>query len=46
MTFLVAKYIHLIGSAVPFGTGMGIAFFAWFGWRQALPVGRGFFASP
>ncbi|TFZ01466.1 DUF2269 family protein [Ramlibacter rhizophilus] len=36
MTYLALKYLHLIGSAILFGTGMGIAFFAWFGYRKAL----------
>jgi uncharacterized membrane protein len=36
MTYLALKYLHLIGSAVLFGTGMGIAFFAWFGYRRAM----------
>lgn len=36
MTYLVLKYLHLIGAAVLFGTGVGIAFFAWFGYRRAM----------
>ncbi|AEG94219.1 DUF2269 family protein [Ramlibacter tataouinensis] len=36
MTYLALKYLHLIGSAILFGTGLGIAFFAWFGYRMAL----------
>jgi uncharacterized membrane protein len=36
MTYLVLKWLHLIGAAVLFGTGLGIAFFAWFGSRRAL----------
>lgn len=30
------KTAHIISAAVLFGTGMGIAFFAWFGYRRAL----------
>jgi uncharacterized membrane protein len=36
MTYLTLKWLHLIGSALLFGTGLGIAFFAWFGYRMAL----------
>jgi len=36
MTYLVIKWLHLLGAAVLFGTGLGIAFFAWFGSRRAL----------
>ncbi|MBL0420999.1 DUF2269 domain-containing protein [Ramlibacter sp. AW1] len=36
MTYLALKYLHLVGASVLFGTGMGIAFFAWFGYRRAL----------
>lgn len=36
MSFLVVKWLHLLGAAVLLGTGMGIAFFAWFGYRMAL----------
>lgn len=39
MTYLALKYLHLIGAAVLFGTGMGIAFFAWFGYRRAMREG-------
>lgn len=39
MTYLALKYLHLIGAAVLFGTGMGIAFFAWFGYRMAVRNG-------
>jgi uncharacterized membrane protein len=39
MTYLVLKWLHLIGSAVLFGTGMGIAFFAWFGYRRGMQEG-------
>lgn len=30
------KTAHIVSAAVLFGTGIGIAFFAWFGYRQAL----------
>jgi uncharacterized membrane protein len=36
MMYLAIKWLHLIGAAVLFGTGLGIAFFAWFGSRMAL----------
>jgi uncharacterized membrane protein len=36
MTYLFIKWLHLLGASVLFGTGMGIAFFAWFGYRRAL----------
>ena len=39
MSYLVLKYLHILGSAVLFGTGMGIAFFAWFGYRRGLEEG-------
>jgi len=35
VAYLLLKSLHLLGAAVLFGTGLGIAFFAWFGWRQA-----------
>jgi len=36
MTYLVVKWLHLLGSSILFGTGLGIAFFAWFGYRRAM----------
>ncbi|GJM02140.1 MAG: membrane protein [Rhodomicrobium sp.] len=33
MSYLFIKYIHIIGAAVLFGTGMGIAFFLFAGMR-------------
>jgi uncharacterized membrane protein len=36
MTYLTIRWLHLLGAAVLFGTGLGIAFFAWFGSRKAL----------
>ena len=40
MTYLFLKWLHLLGAAVLFGTGLGIAFFAWFGSRLALRNGN------
>lgn len=40
MTYLAVKWLHLLGAAVLFGTGMGIAFFAWFGYRRAMREGN------
>lgn len=34
------KTAHIISAAILFGTGLGIAFFAWFGYRRALKVGE------
>jgi uncharacterized membrane protein len=39
MTYLAVKWLHLLGASVLFGTGLGIAFFAWFGSRRALREG-------
>jgi uncharacterized membrane protein len=36
MSYLALKWVHLLGASVLFGTGMGIAFFAWFGYRMAM----------
>jgi uncharacterized membrane protein len=36
MTYLLLKWLHLLGASVLFGTGTGIAFFAWFGYRKAI----------
>jgi uncharacterized membrane protein len=36
MTYLLLKWLHLLGASILFGTGMGIAFFAWFGYRRAM----------
>lgn len=36
MSYLALKWLHLVGASVLFGTGMGIAFFAWFGYRAAM----------
>jgi uncharacterized membrane protein len=40
MSYLLLKWLHLIGAAVLFGTGLGIAFFAWFGYRMAMREGN------
>lgn len=36
MTYLALKWLHLIGAALLFGTGLGIAFFAWFAYRRGM----------
>lgn len=36
MSYLVLKWLHLLGASLLFGTGLGIAFFAWFGYRRAM----------
>ena len=36
MTYLALKWLHLVGAALLFGTGLGIAFFAWFGYRRGM----------
>ena len=38
--YFLWKAAHIISAAVLFGTGLGIAFFAWFGYRHALRVGQ------
>ncbi|MEQ8484454.1 MAG: DUF2269 domain-containing protein [Pseudomonadales bacterium] len=32
--------MHLLSASVLFGTGVGIAFFAWFGYRRAMAIGE------
>ena len=39
MTYLWIKWLHILGSAILFGTGLGIAFFAWFGYRRGMEHG-------
>lgn len=39
MTYLVLLWLHLLGAALLFGTGLGIAFFAWFGYRRGMEEG-------
>lgn len=36
MIYLLVRLLHIIGAVVLLGTGIGIAFFAWFGYRLAL----------
>ncbi|MFO1435417.1 MAG: DUF2269 domain-containing protein [Gammaproteobacteria bacterium] len=38
--YLWWKTAHILSAAILFGTGLGIAFFAWFGYRRALHVGE------
>lgn len=39
MSYLWIKWLHILGSALLFGTGLGIAFFAWFAYRRGLQEG-------
>jgi uncharacterized membrane protein len=34
------RLLHILSSTVLFGTGMGIAFFAWFGYQRAMRIGE------
>lgn len=34
------KLVHLLSGSVLFGTGIGIAFFAWFGYKRAMLIGE------
>ena len=34
--YLIWKTIHVVSATIVFGTGIGIAFFCWFGSRYAL----------
>jgi uncharacterized membrane protein len=36
MVYLFLEWLHVIGAAVLFGTGIGIAFFTWFAYRTAM----------
>ena len=38
-TYLLLKTLHVVSAAVLLGTGAGIAFFTWFGYRLALRSG-------
>jgi uncharacterized membrane protein len=40
MSYLALKWLHVVGSAILFGTGLGIAFFAWFGYRRGMEEGE------
>jgi uncharacterized membrane protein len=34
------RLLHILSSTVLFGTGAGIAYFAWFGYRRAVRIGE------
>lgn len=34
--YVICKVVHIVSAAVLFGTGLGIAFFCWFGYRSAM----------
>lgn len=38
--YLAWKLVHILASTVVLGTGAGIAYFAWFGYRRALAIGQ------
>jgi uncharacterized membrane protein len=38
--YVLWKLVHLLSASVLFGTGLGIAFFAWFGYRRAMSIGE------
>lgn len=38
--YLAWKLLHVLSATVLFGTGLGIAFFAWFGYRRAMAIGQ------
>jgi uncharacterized membrane protein len=40
MTYLWLKWLHVLGGAILFGTGLGIAFFAWCGYRRGMREGE------
>jgi uncharacterized membrane protein len=40
MTYLALKLAHLLGATLLLGTGLGIAFFTWFGVRESMRTGR------
>ena len=39
MNYLWLKWLHLLGASVLFGTGLGIAFYAWYGYRRGIATG-------
>jgi uncharacterized membrane protein len=39
MSYLLLKWLHMVGASALLGTGFGIAFFAWFGVRMARHTG-------
>jgi uncharacterized membrane protein len=40
VTYLWLKVLHILSATVLFGTGLGIAFFCWSGYRSALRSGE------
>jgi uncharacterized membrane protein len=40
VSYLLVKWLHILGAAILFGTGLGIAFFAWFGYRRGMKEGN------
>ena len=40
MSLALIKVAHVLSAAVILGTGFGIAFFTWFGYRSALRTGE------
>ena len=36
MSYLALKWLHVVGASVLLGTGIGIAYFAWFGYRRGM----------
>lgn len=34
------RLLHILSSTILFGTGVGIAFFAWFGYQRAMAIGE------
>lgn len=34
------RLLHILSATVLFGTGVGIAYFAWFGYRRAMRIGE------
>ena len=39
-TYFLWKTAHVISASILFGTGLGIAFFAWFGYRLAMKTSQ------
>jgi len=39
VSYLWIKWLHILGASILFGTGLGIAFFAWFGYRRGMEQG-------
>lgn len=37
---ILLKLVHVLSACVLLGTGTGIAFFAWFGYRRAMAIGE------